>query len=119
MDAHLAWLAANASATADLATAHPVAAAVAAAFAACALITFLMFRPQKAARGFGSGENASWNRRIRTDRPAHVRKHHLLEKRWCVRGMWCGVTAGLQRTATVAGGAKRADWEGIRDTEPY
>ena len=36
----------------------------------------------KSRRGFGSGENAFWNRRIRTDRPVHRSKHHKLEHTW-------------------------------------
>jgi hypothetical protein len=33
-------------------------------------------------RGFGSGENNLWNRRIRTERPVHASKHHKLEHTW-------------------------------------
>ena len=51
--------------------------------AACvALGEYLFDSPSKGKRGFGSGENDLWNRRIRTDRPVHVRKHHTLERQW-------------------------------------
>ena len=46
-------------------------------------------------RGFGSGENSFWNRRIRTDRPVPRPKHYKLEHPWCARG---GVEEG---TATA------------------
>lgn len=33
-------------------------------------------------RGYGSGENNRWNRRIRVDRPVHDSKQYKLEHRW-------------------------------------
>ena len=37
-------------------------------------------------RGYGSGENNRWNRRIRTDRPKFVSKHYKLQHIWQYKG---------------------------------
>lgn len=71
----VAWLVA-------VARTYPVAAGTLAAIAAYYLLAGL--GRKKSRRGFGSGENTLWNRRIRTERPVHAQKHYQLEKTWCV-----------------------------------
>jgi hypothetical protein len=44
-------------------------------------LAVLLLKP-KNKRGYGSGENNRWNRRIRTERPKHQSKHHQLEHAW-------------------------------------
>ena len=41
-------------------------------------------------RGYGSGENARWNRNIRVDRPVHRHRHVQLEEAWVYTGASLG-----------------------------
>ncbi len=98
-------------AAAAAAAADPPAAAVLAA-AACLLLRslLLLLWPRAAAgasrRGFGSGENGFWNRRIRTERPVHARKHHRLEKTWVYTG--AAAAPSLEACARGLGAAESA-----------
>lgn len=68
----------------ELAASLPAWAMVAIAAVHVAILYRLVFPRQTSRRGFGSGENSFWNRRIRTERPQFDSKHFKLEKTWCV-----------------------------------
>ena len=57
----------------------------------------------KSRRGYGSGENNSWNRRIRMERPVHVSKHHRLEHVWEYTGPSPAPAAALPGSGPVTG----------------
>ena len=77
--------------------------AAVAALLARALLRALWPQPR---RGFGSGENAFWNRRIRTERPVHARRHHQLEKTWVYTG--AAAAPSLEAAARGLGAAESA-----------
>lgn len=75
--------------------------------AAALVVAWLLWRivarcRRRNKRGFGSGENSFWNRRIRTERPVFAKKHYQLEKTWFVAMVNCATRSGpAQRCATL------------------
>jgi hypothetical protein len=86
-----------ASLTARASTASPVELGVAfgAGLATFVALGWLACRP-RSKRGYGSGENNRWNRRIRKERPQFAHKHHQLEQVWEYAG------AGVEVDMSVA-----------------
>jgi hypothetical protein len=63
------------------------AAGVLLSLAAYCLLYVVFWRGRGNKRGYGSGENDRWNRKIRTDRPQFVHhRHHKLEHVWRYEG---------------------------------
>ena len=71
-----------------------------------AWLAWVRFERSRPRRGFGSGENASWNRRIRVDRPAHPELRERPPR--AMRFAWRYVDAGAG-AVPLAGGAAAGD----------
>lgn len=69
----------------DLAFLHAPNPALWAVVAGLVGFLYALLKP-KHRRGYGSGENNRWNRRIRTERPKFQSKHHKLEHVWVYAG---------------------------------
>jgi len=79
--------------------------------AAAALIALWAWLRPRSKRGLGAGENARWSRRMRTDRPVHVSKHHRLEHVWLYTGPAPLAAAALPGSGPLTGSLRgRQTW---------